>query len=201
MVCPNNDYEEEGFTATDNYDGDISNKVTINKIENSIWYTVKDNSGNTSKIERKINFEDKEEPIITLKGSDSVTIYLGNLYKEEGFTASDNCDGDITNKVISTGNVDINKTGTYTLTYEVVDSSGNKSTVYRNVIVKNKPIYNGNGVIYLTFDDGPSYLTKEILDILDENNVKATFFVTSANEYTKRAYTVSYTHLTLPTKA
>lgn len=193
LVCPNNDYEEEGFTATDNYDGDITNKVTINKIENSIWYTVKDNSGNTSKIERKINFEDKEEPIITLKGSDSITIYLGNLYKEEGFSASDNCDGDITNKVISTGNVDINKTGTYTLTYEVVDSSGNKSTVHRNVIVKNKPIYNGNGVIYLTFDDGPSYLTKEILDILDETNVKATFFVTSANEYTKRAYNNGHT--------
>ena len=32
LVCPNNDYEEEGFTATDNYDGDITNKVTINKI-------------------------------------------------------------------------------------------------------------------------------------------------------------------------
>lgn len=33
------------------------------------------------------------------------------------------------------------------------------------------------GACYLTFDDGPSKLTKEILDILDENNVKATFFV------------------------
>ena len=33
--------------------------------------------------------------------------------------------------------------------------------------------------IYLTFDDGPSYLTKTILDILKEENVPATFFVTS----------------------
>ncbi|WP_343208861.1 polysaccharide deacetylase family protein [Anaerolentibacter hominis] len=32
-------------------------------------------------------------------------------------------------------------------------------------------------VVYLTFDDGPSDLTPEILDILDEYNVKATFFV------------------------
>ena len=33
------------------------------------------------------------------------------------------------------------------------------------------------GVCYLTFDDGPSKLTNEVLDILDKNNIKATFFV------------------------
>lgn len=32
-------------------------------------------------------------------------------------------------------------------------------------------------VCYLTFDDGPSKLTTEVLDILDKNNIKATFFV------------------------
>jgi len=31
--------------------------------------------------------------------------------------------------------------------------------------------------VHLTFDDGPSIYTREILDILDEYNVKATFFV------------------------
>ena len=37
---------------------------------------------------------------------------------------------------------------------------------------------NEKKVIYLTFDDGPSYLvTERILDILKENGVKATFFV------------------------
>ena len=34
-----------------------------------------------------------------------------------------------------------------------------------------------NGVIYLTFDDGPSARIGEILDVLKEKNVKATFFV------------------------
>lgn len=38
--------------------------------------------------------------------------------------------------------------------------------------------YNGKKV-YLTFDDGPSNNTEEILDILKEYNVKATFFVIS----------------------
>jgi peptidoglycan/xylan/chitin deacetylase (PgdA/CDA1 family) len=32
-------------------------------------------------------------------------------------------------------------------------------------------------VIYLTFDDGPSIITGKVLDILKENDVKATFFI------------------------
>jgi len=36
---------------------------------------------------------------------------------------------------------------------------------------------NDEKVIYLTFDDGPSVMTDKVLDILKENDVKATFFV------------------------
>ena len=40
-----------------------------------------------------------------------------------------------------------------------------------------------NGVIYLTFDDGPSQdITPQILDILEQKNVKATFFVVHFSE-------------------
>ena len=35
-------------------------------------------------------------------------------------------------------------------------------------------------VVYLTFDDGPSVVTADILDLLKERNIKATFFVTGA---------------------
>ncbi|BCJ95885.1 hypothetical protein acsn021_34540 [Anaerocolumna cellulosilytica] len=31
--------------------------------------------------------------------------------------------------------------------------------------------------VYLTFDDGPSHITKDIMDILKKNQVKATFFI------------------------
>jgi peptidoglycan/xylan/chitin deacetylase (PgdA/CDA1 family) len=37
--------------------------------------------------------------------------------------------------------------------------------------------------IYLTFDDGPSYLTEQVLDTLDTYGAKATFFVTYQPEY------------------
>lgn len=40
-----------------------------------------------------------------------------------------------------------------------------------------EPQGKGEKVIYLTFDDGPSSITYKVLDILKENNVKATFFL------------------------
>lgn len=40
---------------------------------------------------------------------------------------------------------------------------------------------NEEKIVYLTFDDGPSYNTQAVLDILDKYHAKATFFVTAAN--------------------
>lgn len=43
--------------------------------------------------------------------------------------------------------------------------------------------------VYLTFDDGPGTQTAKILDILRENKVKATFFVTGKEDtYSKKLY-------------
>lgn len=192
-VCPGKDYVEEGYTASDNYDGDITDNVIVDKQNDLIKYSVRDKSGNYSEIERKIIFIDREEPIIELKGGNDIYIYKDNKYIETGYTASDNCDGDITNKVISTGTVDTTKVGTYTINYEVIDSSNNKTSIKRNVTVRERPIYYGDGIIYLTFDDGPSNLTGKILDILDEEDIKATFFVTKGGEYVKRAYNSGHT--------
>ncbi len=46
----------------------------------------------------------------------------------------------------------------------------------------------GKKRVYLTFDDGPSIYTDEILDILDRNGVKATFFVIGREEEFYDAY-------------
>ena len=41
---------------------------------------------------------------------------------------------------------------------------------------------NGKKIVFLTFDDGTSKTnTPEVLRILDENNIKATFFLTGSN--------------------
>lgn len=45
-----------------------------------------------------------------------------------------------------------------------------------------------SGVVYLTFDDGPSGRTPEILEILREENVKATFFVIGGDSESRRQW-------------
>lgn len=49
-----------------------------------------------------------------------------------------------------------------------------------------KPFDPNDKVVYLTFDDGPSALTEDVLDILDEYGVKATFFVVAKDDETSK---------------
>lgn len=55
----------------------------------------------------------------------------------------------------------------------------------------------GEKVVYLTFDDGPSENTGKIMDILDKYDAKATFFITGSNEscrpMIKKAYDKGHT--------
>lgn len=199
-VCPNKEFEELGYTAIDEYDGNITDQVKVTQEKDKVVYTVKDSSGNSNSITRKINKVDKESPIITLKGNTTMYLTLEDDFKEPGYTATDNCSGDLTDKVIVTGSVQAKKKGTYTLTYEVLDSSNNKATVQRKVIVSEKTDPNSgivkNGTIYLTFDDGPSSLTTgAILDVLKEEGVKATFFITNngPDHLIKRMYDEGHT--------
>ncbi|MBE6153128.1 MAG: DUF5011 domain-containing protein [Firmicutes bacterium] len=203
FVCPNTEYEELGYNATDNYDGDITDKVKITKTDSLIKYTVKDTSSNTTTIERNLKYEDKESPIITLSGNESISLPLGQAYKEPGYSAIDNCDGDLNKEVKVTNNIDVNKVGNYEIKYTVIDKSGNETSITRTVKVYNNKVQIKQGIykssmIYLTFDDGPSAsITPKVLDILKETGVKATFFVTcksdSLNYLIKRAHDEGHT--------
>jgi peptidoglycan/xylan/chitin deacetylase (PgdA/CDA1 family) len=175
-ICPNEEYQELGYTATDNYDGDITSKVTTKRKDNKITYSVEDSSHNKTSVTRTINNIDKEAPVINLKGDSTITFIKGSKYIEYGYSVSDNCANDLNNKVQITNNININATGTYKVEYTVSDDSGNKGTATRTVKIINPPAPK-NSTIYLTFDDGPSEITPKVLDILKEEGVKATFFV------------------------
>ncbi len=135
-LCPNKDYIEEGYIATDNYDGLITDKVTIETDNNTILYKVSDLSGNQAEAKRTIVREDNQKPLIELKGKNVVNLKVNEKYIEEGYTATDNCDGDITEKVIVKSNVNTSKAGTYTIKYSIKDNNGNEYSVSRTVIVK-----------------------------------------------------------------
>lgn len=174
--CPNGEYKEQGFSAYDNVDKDITDKVKVKKDKDKIIYRVFDSSGNKSEIVRKIIAQDVDSPSITLNGDDNIFLSLNEPYIEENVTINDNCDSDLTSNIKITNDINNTKVGDYRVTYEVSDSSNNKSEIVRNVKVREPLKAN---TIYLTFDDGPRDGTTDvILDILKEKGVKATFFVT-----------------------
>ena len=193
-ICPKATYKEDGYNALDNYDGDISSKVEVIKEDNLITYKVLDSSNNSYSTTRKINRSDKEAPSISLKGNSTYYIFVGNSFTDPGYSVKDNCDSNI--KVKVDGSVDTNVVGTYKITYTATDSSNNTNSVTRYVRVRD--LSSNTGVIYLTFDDGPSSSsTPKILDILDRKGVKATFFVvnhdSSLDYLIKRAYDSGHT--------
>lgn len=186
-------YEEEGYSASDNYDGDITDKVQSEEKDGVVYYTVTDSQGNTGSAERKIIYDDREGPQITFDDGEDVSIYVSESFQDQ-YHAEDDVDGDITSQVEIDGYVDTNTVGDYVLTYTVTDAHGNTSVKTKTVHVKARPVndpdpYESSKTIYLTFDDGPGPYTDELLNILDAYNVKATFFTTSA--YPGYAYCIA----------
>lgn len=58
--------------------------------------------------------------------------------------------------------------------------------IYSERVMNDAEKYPGKKLVYLTFDDGPGKYTDEILDILGEYNVKATFFVLAKEDMDER---------------
>jgi len=80
--------------------------------------------------------DDTTPPVLTLKGANPLKLKVGDKYKEPGATAKDDRDGDISAKIVISGDtVDTSTTGTYTVVYTVSDLAGNTATITRTVIV------------------------------------------------------------------
>ncbi|MBO5478957.1 MAG: DUF5011 domain-containing protein [Clostridia bacterium] len=141
----NEDYIEEGATAIRNKENITSNIVVEGNVDTTKpgEYELKYkayNEKNTqySEVIRTVLVKDEIAPTITLNGKKSVTAYLDETYKDAGCKAEDNYDGDISDKVTITGEVDTKKEGEYIITYTVEDSSQNKAEATRKVTVKKK---------------------------------------------------------------
>jgi hypothetical protein len=137
-------YHDEDLIVKDNYDNactvsrdvafDFSSNVPVELDTFQINYTVKDHSGNTSKISRTVYVVDTISPVIQLKGSSSVNIPRWHTYTDSGYTLTDNYDK---NPKLTTGGTFKNTQlpGSYFIQFTAVDQSGNKVTASRAVIV------------------------------------------------------------------
>ncbi len=180
-------YNEAGFTATDNYDGDISGAVTtstetVSDGKYKIVYTVTDSSGNIATSYRDIEVKDIVKPVIALNSERYISVAKDSTFSYPNVTATDDLDGDISGQITLSGSVDTAVSGVQNITYSVTDRAGNTTSenIQVNVYVPDDPSLSR---IYLTFDDGPSdNVTPQILDVLKANDVKATFFINGYSE-------------------
>ncbi len=147
----NTPYTDAGAGAYDLVDGNLtddvtddSNSVDLNKTGTyTVTYTVSNHAGIAAvPITRTVIVADIGKPVLTLKGSSTVTISVGGSYTDDGATATDAYEGDLRARIVTRGVAEVNtsKSGTYTITYDVNDSAGNVADqIQRTVIVLDNP--------------------------------------------------------------
>ena len=135
-------YSDAGATATDNIDGDITaDIVTVNPVNTAVLgsytvtYNVDDSSGNAAvEVTRVVNVVDTTIPVITRLGVSPVSVALNDTYTDAGASAVDAFDGDLTGSIVTVNPVDTTTLGSYVVTYNVVDLSGNPAIQVTRVV-------------------------------------------------------------------
>jgi hypothetical protein len=109
-------------------------------------------------------------PTLVLTGMSSLSLAVGTGYNELGYRAYDVEDGDITASVTVNGSVDTERVGSYEITYSIVDSDSNRTSVTRMVEVI--PDLDGDGIADSDDEDrdGDGYLN--VGDIFPDDPVE-----------------------------
>jgi len=82
------------------------------------------------------NIIDTQAPTISLNGESNMSLIIADTYIEQGATAIDGFDGDVT--VDINGNVDTSQLGMYIVTYTATDKADNEVTIERTIHVVTK---------------------------------------------------------------
>lgn len=141
--------------------------------------------------------DDLVSPKIKLKGDSEITWAFGKEWSDPGYKATDNIDGNLTDKVKVDGEVNVHKMGTYKLTYTVSDNAGNKAeSVTRTVKVvdKDAPLIALKGDNPLTLEAGEKYTEPgyTAMDNVDGNLTDQVRVTGKVNVNKPGRYTLTY---------
>lgn len=170
-VQVNQNYEEMGATVL--IDGeDHSDEITIDKSNLDLTkvgtyhvvYTYTRNINQIKTLYRTINVIDTEAPTIKTLGESVYTMLVNDKYQEPGVLVTDNSNENLLDKVEIENNINTKVPGIYQIKYTVKDSSGNESTTYRTVQVKNTYVTNTNSITYNEFTDKGLFIKGMVQD-------------------------------------
>jgi uncharacterized protein (DUF1800 family) len=204
-------YSDAGATASDDVDGDLSSTITVSNPVNInsvgtyiITYNVSDSSGNSAvEVKRTVDvtaLPDTVKPVITLIGEPTVILVEGSTYTDAGATALDDVDGDLSSTLQVSNTVNVNQVGSYTVTYDVSDRSGNSAVqVIRTVTINplpdtTKPIITLSGSPTVTLLQGSVYndAGATALDDVDGDLTSTITVVNGVNTNSVGNYSVTY---------
>lgn len=122
---------DKAFTVLNN-----NGKAEKEAAKNGIYqFIVRDDAGLIKLVEAEVKNIDTEAPVITLGYPEEITLLTGEPIDLMKFTAVDNFDGDITDKVKVEGNVNAQQPGKYQAIYSATDSCGNSAVKVLEVVV------------------------------------------------------------------
>ena len=158
---------------------DVSESKTTTE---NVWTIKKENSTTTENIASNQNENSVAENTIT-ENKVAENILVENTVSQN--TISENIVNENKTTEITVSNITNQNTTSENITTDNNQTSNPKTSTDAKTKTNDKK--SNNGVIWLTFDDGPSStITPKVLDILKKENVKATFFVlnySDANEH------------------
>ena len=136
---------------------------------------------------------DTTPPTITVLGDNPLTVEVGAAFSDPGVTVYDQ-DGSST--YTTTGTVDTNVLGAYSLTYTAVDNSGNQATATRtvNVVDTTAPVITLTGDSQVNLEVGSTYTDAGATasDNYDGDISSQIVVVNNVDVNTLGSYTVTY---------
>jgi hypothetical protein len=165
-------------------------------------YNVKDGSGNQADEVRRIVViqNDKTAPNLVVPQPDTIYTEVFQAFTAPDATLAEDCvDGDLLSDVKTTGSVNKDVIGTYTITYTVGDGSGNIATVKRVVVVEDRtlPEVNLKGNATITHEVGTPYVDEDVVisdNYYTEPQLRAKLAIqNNVDVNTLGTYTVVYT--------
>ena len=166
-------FSDPGATASDGCAGDLTSSITESGSVNSnvvgsytLTYTVSDGSHTTSKS-RTVNVVDTSPPVITINGANPMTVECHTSFTDPGATANDGCAGSF--PATASGTVNINVPGSYTVTYNASDPSGNPAAPQArtvNVVDTTAPVITLNGSTPVMWSPNHEYRTFSVTNFV-----------------------------------
>ncbi len=158
-------YTDAGATAFDACAGSVP-VMTSGTVNTSVpgaytlTYAANDGNGHSAALaSRVVTVADTTGPVITVAGSSAIVAECGLVYTDAGATAIDACAGSV--PVTTSGTVNTNAPGAYTLTYAANDGIGHSAAPASRVVTvadTTGPAVTAVGSSAITIECGDTYL-------------------------------------------